>query len=315
MRSYWNRLVTRLIGLEMLNNEMYGHAGVLRQYCGSKFKLPMQGYLQHGWSFGPGIPLVDPESCWLPKESRFFLWNPRNEQDCYDLGYHNVTVIGAPLVYLLPPPEPAPAEPGTLLLFPGHSADSEPFAQDGDTLFTRYLEELDPVIRSFQSTTVCLYWSEFEDARIRRQIEDRGLVITTLGHRDQTQHFVARFRDLALRHQYVSTNSYSTALFYSLFLGRRAFVHGQTFVNRLLPRKTDSLTQHDVMRRRYPQLDWESFKDTSYQDIGADEIGASFQLHPKELRAELGWTPSRQLKSIGRRVAGYAQRKLRLSDD
>ena len=308
----------RLIGQDILDNEMYGHAGVLRQYCGLNIPLPMQGYLQHGWSYGPGIPLVDPESGWLPKESRFFLWNPRNEQVCHDLGYHNVRVIGSPLVYLQPPSEPSPVEPSTLLLFPGHSAYSEPFSQDGDTLFAVYLEELDPVIRNFQSTTVCLYWIEFEDPRIRKRVEDRGLAVTTLGPRDQTQHFVARFRDLALRHKYVSTNSYSTALFYSLFLGRRAFVHGQTFVNRfvnqLMPGRTNSLEQHDAMRRRYPELDWDCFNDTSYQDIGADEIGASFQLQPDELRAELGWTPYRQLKSISRRVAGYAQRKLRLSD-
>ena len=313
MTNFWNRSLIRLIGHEALNNEMYGHAGVLRRYCGLKIPIPIQGFVQHGWSFGPGIPFDDLESGGLSRDSHFSLWNPRNEEQCHELGFHNVRVIGAPLLYLQPLPKPSNEAPKSLLLFPGHSANSEPFAEDGAGFFSKYLEELHPVISSFQSTTICLYWREFEDTRIRRQVEDRGLAITTLGNRDQTPNFVARLRDLVLRHQYVSSNSYSTALFYSLYLGRRTFVHGQTFVGRLKPESVDSLTQYDEMRRRYPQLEWDRFNDTSYQDIGADEIGASFQLRPDELRAELGWTPSRQLTSIGRRAGGYAWRKLNLS--
>ena len=313
MASFLNRLVMRAIGREMLNNEMYGHAELLRRYCGLKIPLPIQGYLQHGWSYGPGMPLGDIESGDLHRESDFFLWNPRNKKICHDLGLHNVRVIGAPLVYLQAPPESSTGAPDSLLLFPGHTTENEPFAEDGATLFSRYLEELDPVIRSFQSTTICLYWREFEDARVRRQAEDRGLAITTLGHRDQTPDFVARFRDLVLRYEYVCSNSFSTALFYSLFLGRKAFLHGQTFVNRLKAESVDSVTQYEEMKRLYPQLEWDRFNDTSHQDIGAIEIGASFQQTSDELRAEFGWTPSRQLASIGRRVGGLARRTLRLS--
>lgn len=305
----------RVIGREMLNNEMYGHAGLLRSYCGLKIPLPIQGYLQHGWSYGPGMPLGDIESGELPRDSHFFLWNSRNEKICHNLGLQNMKVIGAPLVYLQPPSGTWTGAPDSLLLFPAHTNENEPFAEDGATLFSRYLKELDPIIRSFQSTTMCLYWREFEDARIRRLVEDRGLAITTLGHRDQNPDFVARFRDLVLRYKYVCSNSYSTALFYSLYLGRRAFVHGETFVNRLKSESIESLTQFDEMRRRYPQLDWDRFNDTSFQDIGADEIGASFRLPPDQLRTELGWTPFRQLKSIHRRIARYAQRKIGLSDD
>jgi hypothetical protein len=310
MTNLGNTIVSRLIGRETLNNQMYGHAGVLKRYCGLRIPLPIQGFVQHGWSYGPGIPVGDPDLGGLTKESRFSLWNPRNEAMCHDLGFHNVGVIGAPLLYLEPPSEPPAVAPNSLLLFPGHSANSEPFADDGVSIFLKYLEELDPVISSFRSTTICLYWREFEDAGIRQQVEERGHSVTTLGNRDQNPDFLARFRDLVLRHAYVSTNDYSTALFYSLFLERKAFVHGQTFVNQLKTGKTDSLTQFNDMKRRYPQLDWEGFNDTPHQDIGADEIGASFQLRPDELRTELGWTTSRQLTSAGRRIRSYARRRL-----
>ncbi len=61
--------------------------------------------------------------------------------------------------------------------------------------------------------------------------------MVTLGHRDHTGNFVQRFRNLVLEHEYVSTNSYSTALFYSLYLGRKTFVHGRFFANKLSPGK------------------------------------------------------------------------------
>jgi hypothetical protein len=98
MTSLLNRLLKRVVEHEISNNEMYGHAAVLRSYCGLKIPLPIQGYLQHGWSYGPGMPLGDVESGDVPRESHFFLWNPRNEKICHDLGLHNVRVIGAPLV-------------------------------------------------------------------------------------------------------------------------------------------------------------------------------------------------------------------------
>lgn len=311
MLSFTNRLLKRAIGREILNNEMYGHAGVLRRYCRLRIPLPIQGFVQHGWSYGPGIPLGDLKAGSFPGVSRFFLWNPRNKQFCHSHGFHSVRIIGAPLLYLRPPQKAPTEAEKSLLLFPGHTSYLETFAEDGAGLFSRYLDELRPVISSFQSTTMCLYWREFEDSRIRKLVQERGLAVTTLGHRDQTPDFVARFRDLVLCHEYVSTNEYSTSLFYSLFLGRKAFVHGQTFVNRLQPEKIDSLTQFGVMSHLYPQLKWEKFDDTSYQHIGAEEIGASFKLGPNELRAELGWTASRQLKSISRRLARFLQRKFR----
>lgn len=314
MTNLWNRIVMRLVGRDTLNNEMYGHAGVMRRYCGLKLPLPVQGYLQHGWSYGPGIPVGDPDYPDLSRDSHYCLWNPRNERLCHDLGFHNVRVIGAPLLYLQPPSEPPAAQAKSLLLFPAHSANSEPFADDGASIFSKYLEELHPIISSFQSTTVCLYWREFEDPEIRRQFEDRGLAVTTIGNRDQTPDFVARLRDLVLRHEYVSSNSYATALFYSLFLGRKAFVHGPPFVSRLLAGRVDTLAQYAEMSRRYPQLEWNRFNDTTHQEIGADEIGASYRLQSDELRLELGWTPFRLLISIARRAGASARRRLRVSD-
>jgi hypothetical protein len=303
--------VARLFDAENPNNQMYGHARILREYCSRRITVPIPGLLQHGWSYGPGVDPGDLEHVNKLPSHRLFLWNQRNVQVCKELGQDRVLLIGAPLLYLPEPDQLAPAKPKSLLLFPAHSCEWEPFVNEASDLYREYFEELRPIIESFDSTTVCLYWREFEDEKVRGLIEEMDFEVTTVGHRDNNPGFVSRLRTLILAHEYVSTNSYSTALFYSLFLNRKAFVYGNTFVSRLVPGKTDNLSIHDAMRRRYPQLDWENFNDTSHNDIGAEEIGASFRLPPEKLRHEFGWTTARQLKSIGRRLVVAARRRMR----
>lgn len=301
----------RLVGTENPNNEMYDHARILRNFCSRRITTPIPGLLQHGWSYGPGVDPGDLEHVNKQPSQRLFLWNQRNAQVCRDLGQNQIMLIGAPLLYLPEPIQPTLVDPKSLLVFPAHSCEWEPFVREASDLYRTYFDELRPILDSFKSITVCLYWREFEEEGVRGLIEDMGFVVTTLGHRDGNPGFVSRLRKLILSHEYVSTNSYSTALFYSLFLRRKAFVYGNTFVSRLLPGKTDNLSVHDAMRRRYPQLDWEKFDDTPHQDIGAEEVGAAFRLPPDELRMEFGWTTSRLLMSIGQRLVKSARRRLR----
>lgn len=302
------RTARRLFGREVLNNNMYGHAAVFREFCGLRYPVPIRGLLQHGWSFGPGLTLYDQNDGWLAKSTRLYLWNHRNKGDSYDQGYHNVKVIGSPLLYLPPISKPARPEPRSLLLFPSHSAKSEPFCDDAKTIFSRYLDEIEPMYESFSSVIVCLYFREFDNPDVRRELADRGLEVTTVGHRDQTPDFTKRLRNLMLQSEYISTNSYSTSLFYALYLGRKAFTHGQTFANRFGPKKMDSLTAHETMKRRYPQLEWERFDDTTDEAIGAEEIGAEFMRSPEELRADFGWSAPQQVWTAGRRVGEYLRR-------
>jgi hypothetical protein len=230
---------------------------------------------------------------------------------CREHGFHNVRIIGAPLLYLVPAVvDISPTTSNSLVLFPDHTSNTEPFSEDGAAIYSRYLDEIQPILGSFQSTTVCLYWREFDDPAIRRRVEEKGFHVTTLGHRDRTPDFLERFRDLVLRHEYVSTNQYSTALFYALFLNRKAFIHGRAFAHRLRAGKIGSQTQFQHMSQRYPELDWDRFGDRCHHDIGAEELGAEYRLEPDEMRRECGWTAFQQLRSIGHRLAGFLRRKV-----
>ncbi len=293
---------------------MYGHATVLRGYCSRKFVTPIPGLVQHGWSFGPGIASANFQHFTDNPTHRAFVWNRRNAADCRDLGLNRVRIIGAPLLYLprdpVPPTKP---KPGSLLLFPSHSCEWEPYAARADEIYETYFDQLEPVLNTFSSTTVCLYWREYEIEALRKLIRQRGFRVTTLGHRDGNPNFLSNFRSLALAHEYVSSNSFSTALFYSLFLKRKTFVCGTTFVNRLQPGRVDSITMHEAMGRRYPQLDWERFDNSCHEDIGAEELGAELKLNSDELRHEFGWFSSQIFGAVVLRVVSGACRRLGLS--
>lgn len=310
MLKLGSRFAFRLLGHDTLNNQMYGHAGVLRRYCGLPFPMPVQGFVQHGWSYGPGIPLEDIELGEISRNLRFRLWNTRNERMCRELGFHDVRIVGAPLLYLPPPSlESLEAQPRSVLFFPGHTAEREPLVGEETRVFSDFLDEINPVSDCFASKTLCLYWREFENPRIRMLAADRGFEVTSLGNRDGSPRFLEDFRSLVLRHEYVSTNEYSTALFYSLYLKRKTFIHGRTFVHCLKPGKTNSQKQFEIMSRKYPGLFWERFNDTSHSEIGAAEIGEEFRLNPVELATELGWTARSQLNSFGKRAMAFLHRK------
>jgi hypothetical protein len=305
-----DRIIGKFFEPEVDNNLMYGHSALLRRYCRVTSPMPIDGLLQHGWSIGMPLPLCHPELGWMNRSTRLFLWHDRNVQACRELGYLETYTVGSPLLYLESPKNENKPEPRSLLLFPAHSVDSEPYQEDGQTLFSRYLDEIEPMYREFSPVTVCLYYMEYDDPRIRRILNDRGLKTTTIGHRDHTPDFVSRLRDLILQHTYVSTNSFSTSLFYALFLRRRAFVHGQTFANRLWPGKVDLLTTHEKMKQLYPQLEWERFGDTTHEEIGAEEIGADNMRSPAEMRETFGWSHQRQMRMIAGRIRFALRRRL-----
>ena len=313
MRNSRHHAFNRLFGTENAENEMYGHASVFRKYCSRRFTTPIPGLVQHGWSYGPGIASVNFDHFTENPSHRAFVWNQRNAADCHGVGLDRVRAIGAPLLYLPRDTVPeAASEPGSLLLFPSHSCEWEPYVDSAEEIFGTYFDQMKPVLSEFSSITVCLYWREYEIRALRNLIHHRGFHVTTLGHRDGNPDFLYRLRKLVLEHEYVSTNSFSTALFYSLFLNRKTFTYGTTFVNNLLPGKPDNKTIHESMGRRYPELAWEKFGDRCHADIGADEIGAELKLSRSELCDAFDWSTLRRLRSVSLRLWSAVARRLKI---
>ena len=61
--------------------------------------------------------------------------------------------------------------PKSLILFPYHSTEWEPFTDPVKKYYKEYLDELKEVISSFDRVTVSLYYLEYDNLKIRSIFE------------------------------------------------------------------------------------------------------------------------------------------------
>ena len=307
----WRRACDRLLGEGLPPNRYYGHDRLLRHYARVRLPYRLPGLLQHGWMLGTGIHSDISRHGDEERARTYFVWNERNRAESHALGYANAVAIGAPLLYLDAESLPSPAnDDRSLLLFPLHAAEKARLVGGTLELYTEYLDSLAAILARFEPVTVCLYWMEHEDPRIRELFRRRGIPVTTLGHRDTTPRFLHRFADLVGRHAYVSSNHYSTAVFYSLFLGRRTFVYGPHFDLTVLPAERRTGTVQEILARDYPELLWDRFDGRNHRWIGERELGAEFKRTPGELRDLFDWRLSRLLATLSRRARRFVLRRL-----
>lgn len=273
------------------DNDFYGHAQILRTYCGVSGHPGIPGRLQHGWytDFGFGEPaLADPR----PK----LVWSRRIAQNCALRRVERVVPIGAPFLYL---PKPADAVPSrglrSLLVMPFHGWEKEHLHGNMGTL-TDAIGALER--EGFGPISICLYWLEYGDPAIRKIFEDRGWGVFTNGHRDKNPRFHFTQRDLMLSHAYVTSNRVCTAAFYALGLQRKFFLHGPPMG---LAGSADPTgeTFDRWQRETYPELLWERFSDTCHAHLADRELGRDVVLSPESMRELFWWTPfGRTLRSL-----------------
>ena len=273
-------------------NRYYGHEYILKRYCSVRHPSVIVGDVQHGWRRDngfyemPGIP----EQRRLEKTT-YFVWNRHNRREALNMGAGSVFAIGAPFIYLNQK-RSGTAEKGSLILFPFHTWEKEPYVDELES-FRSYLHDIGHIRDSFTSITMCLYWLQYRNADLRELISAMGIRLLCLGNRDGNPQFLVNFMNHVSRFEYVSSNVYSSALFYALFMKRKAFIYGECRPKEIRWMNTPNGLQ-DVMKREYPELLWENFADISHDEIGRRELGWEFRRSPGELRSLLGLTPRRQ---------------------
>ncbi len=294
------RVRARIFGKEHSRNQVYGHARLLRRYAGAKLPYPVPGMLQHGWMLGCGEVNRRPASA-LEVEAHHFVWSTSNLKSCREWGIPRVTAIGAPLLYL-PPTAPVEPESKSLVVFPFHIWERASFADDAVLLHERFLDQLQPLLGEFSPVTVCLYWMQYDSREIREVFLRRGLRVVTLGHRDGDPRFLWRFRELVTRHEYVTSNHFSTAVFYGLHLRRKAFIFGPTFGMVEAGHVVDVNHLQEIMGGRYPEMLWSNFDDSCHAEIAAEELGLEHRRSPQQLRELFGWGAGPLARSLARRA-------------
>ena len=282
------------------DNRHYGHARILRRHCGVRGRPSIPGRLQHGWTPGPGLGDACLAEPW-PK----LIWSRRNAEQCRERGVRHAVPIGAPVLYLPEPEDPPPQpEPRSLVVVPFHGWERQSLHDN----LERYARSLDVLAADGLSpVTVCLYWTEYEDAATRAVFERRGFSVTTNGHREGNPQFLERQRSLILGHACSSSNRVCTAAFYALALGRPFFLHGPPAG--LSGTDDPGGEAYDAWQREeYPMPTRDGFGDRAHREVGEAELGLEHKRTPEALRELFGWSlsglPLRAFRQVQRRLWG-----------
>ncbi|GAB2570623.1 hypothetical protein Aab01nite_05770 [Paractinoplanes abujensis] len=278
-------------------NHYYGHSHVLARYCGLDDAEPprIHGYLQHGWNIGDGMA---PDHEYVPGIAKF-VWSERVRRRAWSLGRREVYVVGAPWAYLLAmePPADEPRE-GTIF-YPFHGWEGQHIVGDHDGLIREIRDtETGPV-------TVCLYWQEFRDKRVRMLYERAGFRVISHGYRggwwkDLDPGFLYRQLAEQRRHSRVASNRLCSAIMYGTLAGCEPAVYGDPM--QLEGEKSAFGGQARIVR------EWGSLHGTSIdaehaRTVATAELGADRLLPPAELRRLFQWprpqeTPDFELTGV-----------------
>ncbi|GLY05973.1 hypothetical protein [Actinoplanes sp. NBRC 101535] len=264
-------------------NHFYGHAHVLAEYCGLDPSRPprIDGYLQHGWNVVDGLGAGTPYAPGLP----IFVWSERTRRRAWSMGRPEATVIGAPFLYLV---ESIPDTAGLTevrdgtLWYPFHGWEGQHVTGDHQRLIDEITAtEPGPI-------TFCLYWQEFQNARIRAAYERAGRVICH-GYRgymrERTdERFLHKQLAELRRHKRVASNRLSSAVFYGVAAGCKPAVYGDPMY---LHGENEPTAAR--IRREWPELHGVAPDPEHARATAMDELGAGRLASPAELRAVLGW--------------------------
>lgn len=269
------------------HNDWYGHVRVLARYAGLPPGGPVPrvwGYLQHGWNVHNGFGANTPITAGMPR----LVWSEAARRRGWAEGESDYQVIGAPWAYLLrlaPAPPDEPPGVGTIF-YPFHGFEKQLVTGDHRVLAVQIRETETPPV------TVCLYWLDHQDRRIRRTYERHGFRVVCHGYRgDRGRPGDADFLDRQLaevrRHARVASNRLSTALLYGASVGRRIGVYGSQMS---IENEAPVYGGNDRVRRLWPELHQTDVPAPVAAAFAHDELGLGHVLSPAELVEVCGWS-------------------------
>ncbi|WP_245602058.1 hypothetical protein [Hamadaea tsunoensis] len=281
-------------------NHFYGHAHVMAQYCGLDVDPAPRilGYLQHGWNIGDGLAPGTPYA----EGSPLFLWSDQTRRRAWSLGRRNTVVTGAPFAYLLriePEPEDTPPREGTIW-YPFHGWEAQEVKGDHRRLIEQIRDVEDGPV------TICLYWQEFQTARVRRVYERAGFRVICHGYRGQwwrktdKQFLYNQLAELR-RHKRVASNRLTSAVFYGTVAGCEPAVYGDPMV---LHAEDPTFGGQARIRRQWPEMHGAQVDLAVARHIANEELGMDYVFSPEVVMELFGWTAVRD--RLAEQAAGLA---------
>lgn len=302
--NYVNSFLLKSFWENNVDNLYYGHYDIFKRYADIILPYKINGELQHGWSPNSGIASFPISNDNQGKNSRYYLFNDANKEKCTKMGFKNTVAIGSPFLYLPKIKEKKNYLPKSLILFPYHSTE---YDKDNSLNigYKNYLKSILRISSKFKSITACLYWKDYENQGIIDQFHKKKIKTISLGHRDNNPNFLFNFVNLVNDYEYVSSDYFSSAVFYSLKLRRKVFIYGEPIsfhykskVSIDFEKKLSSKEAYEIYSKRYPELLWENFNNKTQIKIAEIELGQKFKKSPEQIRSLFEWN----LKSILREI-------------
>jgi len=203
-------------------NEMYGHAAILRNYLGiDDNRLKVVGQLQHGWTIRSGVYFNPPP---------FYLWNERSAEGPYAEHESRTFKIGAPYLYLPPPPDVVTIGrvPLSLLALPQHTTSGHQFDDPYKEwyVYGKWLAKGRDEA-GLSQVTACLHENDYNDFGVISALSRSGIVVATAGDaRVMSTTFLDRMRALSIQHGMATSNAIGSALLYAAYEGMPVFIDG-----------------------------------------------------------------------------------------
>ncbi len=273
------------------DNLYYGHYDILKKYSNTIFPYKINGEVQHGWSPDHGIPYFEYHMQF--KDHAFYVFNELNYAKCKKLGFTNTKIIGAPFIYIKNQYKKNNNNSNnSIILFPSHTHEFGILSNPVKS-FEKYLNDFKGIRRFFNRITVVLYWKDYLNQNIKNLFENFGAKVISNGHRDNNPNYLYNFIKIVQEHEYVSSDHFSSAIFYSLYLKKKTFIYGNQvikdlkFVNGSENKASKNL---ETYSRLYPELIWENYNHKSHSEISEFELGLDYKKSPKYLRELFGWS-------------------------
>ncbi len=291
--NYHKKKLHRVFWENNIDNQYYGHYHILKKYSKTILPYKINGEVQHGWASKSGITSADLNSNDEDiKLKRFYVFSSRNKELANQAGYYNVIPIGAPFIYIRDLYKNLNNfNKKSIIFFPSHSHEWAKFKSPIEA-FKKYVEDIKKIESHFKNITVSLSWPEYENIGIRKLFERESICVISMGAKENNPDFLFNFLNHVKKYEYVSSDIFSSSVFYSLIIKRKTFIYGDLISkNKIykLENKNPAIEIYSHYSKLYPELIWGNFKDTSYPSIGEKELGLRHKKSPKALREIFNW--------------------------
>jgi hypothetical protein len=271
-------------------NAFYGIDIIIKKYAELPPNYPLKAILPHGinlsddkvWEAELQSPLP---TIWAypPYRVQSYLKQPHN----YSHTPKKVIPAASPFLYVIEllKNQPKPKRQGTIF-FPFHSTHHIIVKMDDEAL----AEKLEQLPDNLKPITVCIYWKDYHLGR-HIPFEKRGMRVVSAGHIYDPD-FLFRFYHLCSLHQYASSNSLGSHLFYAVKAGC-AYFHLNQALNYTLQGNDKFLREfapppairEEQLQKLFTTVHSEP---TPEQMALVDEyLGARFVLYPEQMRLQL----------------------------